>query len=1047
MINIDLSLAESEIDCLPQELENDKIIARCFEIKPGQFNTTSPKINVTFGETVTVQKATLKRLGDLDYNFTSLEAEDYFEEFDAYSNYDLTNIATGIYTPKFILSDGFYVFKIEAFNLPNIYLDVVVFFQVNASQMNLWVESPVNHSIPKPDFAASNKPINNLTIRTERPVEGCKHARGMAQGTAEDLYEFGFGDEFTLIDSDLLMLEDYDFRVGFYSGTIHGFNNLEVVCKEVAQEPAPSRYTYKRLYYIFLENAPQVELVPMPARVVDFRNRYSIFNITTSQTSACTIDVEEIPPTIQGANPLFKYDKNYVFTKKEYYKINQQQNINFSTRPNPYDFYFNVTCTNLANLSTTVSQKVEIDLAQTAEFIFTSPRTYVNSKSINVSGAFMTDNVKCEAKFNDLTQLRTLAYKGQILSGPNDGSYLYQATLNENTLVEGQNTVHVNCDFMPANKFNSKSFIVDLKPPTNMTITTTPNSCTLNRINAKLTAQDNNGVDYFEYELIYQGKKEGDFNREGTSATGSLTISFTSGQGMMLENDTFKLRARAVDRAGNPSGWAESTIKITTNEIDACDFKPPLLNIKSNYSAINKNWIINVSCLDDHSGCSPSFKWGTNTNTSDICSPTSTHSLTNILTINQPGLFCATVFDNNNNNATRTITLKVPEEFLDGCEDTCGGADCPLCLEGEPCTDNDDCYTNYCLNGICAIASCTDGIQNGLETDIDCGGPHCDSCDVGNMCDKDNDCATGNCLDGTCAEASCSNQKIDGLETDVDCGGPDCDPCALNKKCLIDRDCAEGKCINGLCKIPPEIVEPEPEKTGPRLLGLIFLILGILSMAAGGVLLYLESEKKKDQAKQNEANKMKAGLNSGIPRVTTLNDNQQPKIKTLTPQEIEMRKQAWEKAQIQKDQKRKELLGSFNAEADEKEEQKTDEREEKPEDKIEAKPDEKPKEKKETKPTPKTEKKEKEIKKDYLELDELHKKEDAFEKLKQTTSNSNNTKKEESSKQKETTKQTQTKKDENDEQFFEKLKEMNEKNKTKKTKTKKTKKTIKKKRK
>ncbi|MCB0382620.1 MAG: T9SS type A sorting domain-containing protein [Psychroserpens sp.] len=52
------------------------------------------------------------------------------------------------------------------------------------------------------------------------------------------------------------------------------------------------------------------------------------------------------------------------------------------------------------------------------------------------------------------------------------------------------------------------------------------------------------------------------------------------------------------------------------------------------------------------------------------------------------------------------------------------------------------------------VATCNDGIQNGMETGVDCGGPDCPSCPE-------------TCSDGI------QNQG----ETGVDCGGPNCPPC------------------------------------------------------------------------------------------------------------------------------------------------------------------------------------------------------------------------------------------------------------------------------
>ena len=47
--------------------------------------------------------------------------------------------------------------------------------------------------------------------------------------------------------------------------------------------------------------------------------------------------------------------------------------------------------------------------------------------------------------------------------------------------------------------------------------------------------------------------------------------------------------------------------------------------------------------------------------------------------------------------------------------------------------------------------------------------------------------------------ATCSDDVQNGDETDVDCGGPVCPACADGKKCVLSRDCASSVCTDGIC--------------------------------------------------------------------------------------------------------------------------------------------------------------------------------------------------------------------------------------------------------
>jgi hypothetical protein len=76
-------------------------------------------------------------------------------------------------------------------------------------------------------------------------------------------------------------------------------------------------------------------------------------------------------------------------------------------------------------------------------------------------------------------------------------------------------------------------------------------------------------------------------------------------------------------------------------------------------------------------------------------------------------------------------------------------------------------------------ATCSDGIQNGSETDVDCGGPECDRCDVGQGCRGAADCETSLCVDTVCGV------------------------CATTSQCPAGCSCAAGTCFsNTSTKVP-----------------------------------------------------------------------------------------------------------------------------------------------------------------------------------------------------------------------------------------------------
>ncbi len=131
------------------------------------------------------------------------------------------------------------------------------------------------------------------------------------------------------------------------------------------------------------------------------------------------------------------------------------------------------------------------------------------------------------------------------------------------------------------------------------------------------------------------------------------------------------------------------------------------------------------------------------------------------------------------------------ETDLDSSVDHCG-----VCF--------DDCGqvngTALCNEGICSMtcsggfADCSadenlarDGCETGLGTQTDCA-----------FC---GDACIGTCVGDICE--TCSDGLLNQDETDVDCGGQACGPtCDYGEDCSGNSDCSSDRCINGSCELP-----------------------------------------------------------------------------------------------------------------------------------------------------------------------------------------------------------------------------------------------------
>ncbi|CAF1153575.1 unnamed protein product [Adineta steineri] len=90
--------------------------------------------------------------------------------------------------------------------------------------------------------------------------------------------------------------------------------------------------------------------------------------------------------------------------------------------------------------------------------------------------------------------------------------------------------------------------------------------------------------------------------------------------------------------------------------------------------------------------------------------------------------------------------------------------------------------------------TCTDGLMNGDETDIDCGGS-CFKCTVGQNCTLPKDCNNVQCINDICAIPTCTDGIKNQDEADVDCGGSTCTKrCSLEQGCLSNTDCTTDNC-------------------------------------------------------------------------------------------------------------------------------------------------------------------------------------------------------------------------------------------------------------
>ena len=181
--------------------------------------------------------------------------------------------------------------------------------------------------------------------------------------------------------------------------------------------------------------------------------------------------------------------------------------------------------------------------------------------------------------------------------------------------------------------------------------------------------------------------------------------------------------------------------------------------------------------------------------------------------------------------AVTFVKLKAPLCDLFGsciCEEGAEGDGCEtlnLCGDGVV-QEAEECDTAIfsvpCEQG-CVLPNCSDGQQNGNETDIDCGGGCGATCANNEVCVTDQDCLSRSCgLNRLCETPSCTDGIQNGDECDVDCGSACANqPCLLGQYCFENQDCESSVCgVDGKCKPMRRLdgpLEGEFEQFGWRL--------------------------------------------------------------------------------------------------------------------------------------------------------------------------------------------------------------------------------------
>ncbi len=566
-----------------------------------------PAITVTYSEEVLIQNIELRK---------------------ELTNYDLTNQTednkTFEFRPAEHLINGDYELSITATDFLGNPVTVCQPFSINAPFMNIWVESP--------HLGVSSNSSFDLLVKTESGAQQCKYSKS-GDGISEPLSLSNTPFNFNLNDG----LDHYIYSVNqnslIFDHTSPDSSGREeiiyVLCEDYYGILHP-----KELYLAYDITQPSLGVSITPNPITDFEIDKTRLNITTNDRTICTYNGIGFPD--YDINNFNSYKKKHSI-ELDYSHIKLLDDEDIFSR---HDFYYNITCTNLAGLEYSVNNTlVTVHYDRMFSITMLSPESYTidNNIDFEILTGVQTPN-GCEVDGNDFDFSTT-------------NNLLYTANLGY--LDEGAYSYDITCGMALGSNTETFEFYVDRTPPFDITLNVTSPTCSLSRIRGEVFANDDeSGIDSYNYTLT-QG---GDVIRQG-ELDEDFSIFADLEDGL-----TYTLNVVAYDEAGN---YVQASIPVVVaSELDSnCDEIIPQTWAELSQTADGSE--VQVYCLDAQSGCKDLFDYGISTDGSDCELSEFNEPIDMPVLLEDTATFCWTAYDLNNNYASDELVAIVSDLDMD----------------------------------------------------------------------------------------------------------------------------------------------------------------------------------------------------------------------------------------------------------------------------------------------------------------------------------------------------------------------------------------------
>ena len=765
-----------------------------------------PEITVVFDEQVTIVTAQIIGLEENIFYSVNYTTEDNILFLMNANNY---------------LINGNYELQIYYQDYMGNPSQVIQPFIVDAPAMNIWIESP--------PLGASQIEVFDVTVKSEEDSQ-CRYSPIQNPPPNAFNYNFLFDlEESTSHFAYGINSEESLFYLNNPSPDENGFYaDFYVKCND------ENGITHlAELYLTYDPTPPSLGVSITPNPITDPNEPFTELTLTSTDRVVCTY-------TENGEQNEFDdyYPEEVLSYKKEHLLILDFTELGNRPIQELFDeelFEYDITCTNLAGLTATAGVSLTVAFEDEFSINMNSPGSYTNEESVD---------------FEIETSIQTL---GGCIYGvgtaDNDFSEVIDNKVyktNLGSLAEGEYSYVVNCVAL-SSKTKTLDFAVDRTEPVNLSIEMGENSCSLDTVNAIVSASDDNEIDRFNYSVV----KVSDILVEGSTNSGEISQRVD-----MEENETYKLVVTAYDEANNFLQGEKSFVAKPSSAVE-CDYVSPNTFIEE--TPTSEGLVVDIGCSDIDSGCLSAFKYGLSSETETCNILEHTQNLNESIILLSDQIVCWIVYDLNNNNATgeEFVEFITPEEvFPPHCFNNetdafetdvdCGG-ECVVCESGSACFDNSDCSSNSCNPLIleCVEPNCENNYQDGDESDVDCGGS-CNICSLGQSCSSDNDCETDVCSNSICSEDLTTDTDYDGMpdyweeEYNFDINDPtDADEDTDNDGFTNLEEFKAG--TDPLDENSKPFIAKEEESD---FIAWILIIFGLVLIIAGVVFLFLEQKKK-----------------------------------------------------------------------------------------------------------------------------------------------------------------------------------------------------------